>query len=389
MKNIQELSKIYEKDILDFAKKLISIKSLTCEEGELAKAVYEKMQELGFDKILISCLGDIVGVIGEGETKVLLDAHMDTVDAKDEKEWKYPPFKGVIEGDKLYGRGASDMKGAIAAIIYAGFFVKKLGLAKDKTLYISISVAEEDFDSVALASLINEFELLLDYAIICEPSDQKIALGHRGRAMIVVESYGLSAHGSAPQNGKNAVYEMQKIIKKVEELNLSLAKKEGERGSVALCKIESVSASLNAVPSKARIYLDRRLALHEDEEYIKKEMADLLASTNASWYILDAFSKSYTGKELKLHTFLNAWESKQDSHLAKTLAKAVSLQTKKDPVFFKWDFATNAFATTALNIPTIGFGPGCIKMCHMKDEYVNVKEIIAACAIYTKVVQEL
>lgn len=389
MSDIKKLCLEHKDEMIEFLQKIVSIKSITGDEEEVAKAVKEKMEQLGYDKILTSSLGDIIGVLGDGEKGVLFDSHMDTVEVPDESEWKFPPFSGHIEDGRIYGRGTSDMKGSIVSTIYGGFFAKKLGLLEGKTVYVSTSVMEEDFDSYAVGKFIDEFDLKLDFAVICEPSNQKIALGHRGRAMIVVDTFGISAHGSAPENGKNAVYEMGKIIKRVEELNDKFYQSKSEHGSIVLSKIECETASLNAVPAKATIYLDRRLALGENEELIKKEMDELLKGVDASWRIDVAKTKSYTKADVNMKTFFEAWESKEDSILAKALGKAYEEQMGKEPVYFKWPFATNGFATTARGIPTIGFGAGVIKTCHMRDEYSNIDEIINASGIYTNVIKNL
>lgn len=92
--------------------------------------------------------------------------------------------------------------------------------------------------------------------VICEPSNNKITIGHKGKAQISLKTFGLSAHGSAPEKGLNAIYEMADIIQRVEKTNLELMKKEGLRGTLVMSRISSVSASLNVVPSECEVYLD-------------------------------------------------------------------------------------------------------------------------------------
>lgn len=389
MNEVQKLCQIYKKDIIEFAQSLVRIKSITGNEKEVANAVKSKMQELGYDEILTSRLGDIIGIMGSAKMKILFDSHMDTVEVVDESAWSFSPFLATINDGKIYGRGTSDMKASIASSVYAGFFAKKLGFCKDKQVIISASVMEEDFDSYALGELIDEFKFDINYAVICEPSDQKIALGHRGRAMIIIDTFGISAHGSTPEFGKNAVYEMNKIIKRVEELNERFYQIKGEHGSVVLSRIECESASLNAVPPKATIYLDRRLCLGEDKNTIELELKELIKDTNATYRIDFAKGVSYTNEEFEMEIFFKAWESNQDSHLSKALGDAFREQMKQEPTYFKWPFATNGFATTKREIPTIGFGAGNIKSCHQLDEYCEVEEIVNASGIYANLIKNL
>ena len=100
------------------------------------------------------------------------------------------------------------MKSSIAAAMYAGALAKKQGLASGKTIYVSGTVFEEDCDGENLKHLFKELNLRPNYVVICEPSNNQIALGHKGKAQISIKTRGVSAHGSAPEKGINAIYEM-------------------------------------------------------------------------------------------------------------------------------------------------------------------------------------
>ncbi len=384
MKELKNLSLSYQSEIIDFLRKLISIESYTGQEGNLAKCIKEKMISLGYDNIIETEYGDIIGVMGQGETAILFDSHMDTVIVNDSELWSQDPFAGNVVDGKMYGRGTCDMKSAIAASIYAGFFAKKLNLLENKTVYVSTSVMEEDFDFFALDNIINTLPQKLDAVVICEPSDRQIALGHRGRALFEIHTKGISCHGSAPENGVNAIYEMAEIINRVKNLNDEFYKINGEHGSVVLSKIESTSVSLNAVPDACVIYLDRRLVNGENFELISKEMDKLVENTSATWNVYSAKGKSYTNKDIAMHSFLESWEMKKDDPITKAMKISFENTTNEEAKLFKWNFSTNGFASTAQNIPTIGYGPGIMKLCHMRDEYCELKDVFDATEIYTQ-----
>src|SRR5512143_1466276 len=221
-------------------------------------------------------MGNILGRIGNGQKSILFDSHVDTVDVKDEDKWDIPPFSGRIVDGRLHGRGSVDMKSAAAASLYAGALAKKSGLTSGKTVYVSCTVFEEDCDGENLKHLFKELNLKPNYVIICEPSNNIISLGHKGKAQVSIKTHGVSAHGSAPEKGMNAIYEMAEIIQRVEKTNAELMKKDGMRGTLAMSKISSVSASLNAVPSECEVYLDRRMVPGETEDAIKQEMNSLI-----------------------------------------------------------------------------------------------------------------
>lgn len=348
------------------------------------------MQELDYDEVLIDSYGNVLGAVGDGTTEILFDAHLDIVSAGDSDEWKHEPFSGNIEDNEIWGRGTVDTKSSVVAMMYAGCLLKRLGLLDGKKLYVSASVMEEDFDGELLDRVMSENNLKPSYAVIGEPSNMKIALGHRGRAMYVIRTTGVSAHGSAPESGVNAIYKMTQMITRVDELNQKLASKTGEKGSVAVTRIESHSASLNAIPDGCSIYLDRRLALGESEEMLSEEMDDLVAGTDAVWEVYDAIGLSWTGKRVVLHTFLPAWEANREGKLVQSGIQAYKETFKKEPELFKWDFATNGFACAGrYHVPTIGFGPGNYIYAHKKDERCSIDDIKTACLFYTNLVADL
>jgi len=381
---VKALMQTLESDLIQFARELIKIPSITGEEDDVANCIHEKMQSLGYDRAVIDEIGNVIGMIGDGPVKIMFDSHMDTVSVNNPGGWAFNPFGGKIVDGKLYGRGSVDMKSAVAATVYAGYAMKRLGLDKGKTIIISTSVMEEDIDGVALHMMCQRDDVRPDYVVICEPSNLKLALGHRGRAMLKVATVGISAHGSSPDKGVNAIYKMHPIIQRVNDLNRELDKQGEKAGTVALTKIDSDAVSLNAIPEKCSIYLDRRLTLRENEIYITEEMNKLVEGTDATWKIYDVSGKSYTGEPITLHSFLPAWEIDNTHSLTHACVEAYRALNNRSPQMFTWDFCTNGVATAGqMGIPTIGFGPGDPKQAHMDDEFCPVSEIISAAEFYT------
>lgn len=373
-------------DILEFTKKFIQIRSFTGKETEATRLVANKMKELGYDEVIIDSYGSVLGRIGTGKTKILYDAHIDVVEAKDELEWKYPPFSGEIVDDMIYGRGTVDTKSSVISMIYAGYLIKKFNLCEGKTIYISASVMEEDFDGELLYRLMKENDLKLDYVIIGEPSNLQIALGHRGRSMYKITTLGVSAHGSAPEKGDNAIYKMAKILERIENKQREFDKIEGEKGFIVVSNIEARTASLNAVPDMCTIYIDRRLALGETEEKVNKEMESFIEGIDAKYEVYIAKGVSQTGKEVTLRTFMPAWEVSKDDYITQIAIKSYEECFNKKAPLFKWPFSTNGFATNGeIKVPTIGFGPGDLKLAHMKDERCNIDDLYKTIIFYTSV----
>jgi putative selenium metabolism hydrolase len=226
--------------------------------------------------------------------------------------------------------------------------------------------------------------------VICEPSNNKITLGHKGKAQISIKTRGVSAHGSAPEKGVNAIYEMAEIIQRVEKTNLDLMKKEPPRGTLVMSKISSVSASLNAVPSECEVYLDRRMVPGETEENLRQEMEQIIQGKNATWEIGTLSRTSWTGQEITYRPFHLAWKLDLNHELAQACLDAYQENFGAAPTEYDfWDFSTNAVTPVSLGIPTIGFGPGEYKLAHMRNENVAVDQILDACGFYANVIQKI
>jgi putative selenium metabolism hydrolase len=377
-------------ELIAFTQSLIRIKSYSGQEEEIIRYIEQKMRDLGYDEVKIDSMGNLVARIGTGEKSILFDSHVDTVEVNDEQEWEVPPFSGQIIKGRLYGRGSVDMKSSVAASIYAAVLAKEAGYASDKSIYVSCTVFEEDCDGENLKHLFKELNLRPSYVVICEPSNNQITLGHKGKLQISIKTRGVSAHGSAPEKGVNAVYEMAEIIQRVERKNLELMQKEAPRATLVLSKISSISASLNAVPSQCEIYLDRRIVPGETEEDILQEMNQIIHGKKATWEFGTLQRKSWTGKEIKYQPFHLAWKIDPEHELTKTCMAAYRETFRSEPTEFDfWDFSTNAVTPVSLGIPTIGFGPGEYKLAHMRNENCRVDQIVGACDFYARLIEKI
>ncbi|MCD7908750.1 MAG: YgeY family selenium metabolism-linked hydrolase [Clostridium sp.] len=370
-------------DLVTFARKIVRTKSMTCEEQEVAALIEAEMQKLGYDEVRIDETGNVIGRIGNGSKVLLFDSHMDTVTVIDEYQWDVDPYGGEIKDGKLYGRGAVDMKCPLAASVYGACIAKRVGLSKDVTIYVTASAMEEDFDGEAVRQFLTATGIRPDGVVICEPTDLKIATGHRGRALIEVTVTGKGCHASNPANGVNPVYLMEDIIHKVQEQAAILDAREGEKGSVALTNIYCSTASNNSVPQSATIILDRRLAVGETENVITEEMNQLVAGTEGTWRFSNIPSQSWTGKKFVFHSFLPAWKIAKDQALVLAAKKAYETMQGKKPVLFQMEASTNGVTTAGMfHLPKIVLGPGDIAVAHSVNEYCELQSMSDARRIY-------
>lgn len=384
--NILTAARALEPRLVKFMKDIIAIKSLSSEEGAVAKRIANEMRTLGYDHVRTDKMGNVIGRIGKGPVQIAIDGHIDTVDVGDLKAWKTDPFKPVLKDGILYGRGTSDMKGGVAAAVYAGALLKKLGIPKNVSLFVTGTVQEEDCDGLCWQYLVKEEKLRPAVVVITEPTSLRIYRGHRGRMEIEVETTGISCHGSAPERGVNAIYKMGPIIADIEKLNKRLKpKKPLGKGTVTISHIRSRSPSLCAVADGCVIHLDRRLTVGETERVAVNQIKALpsVKKAKAVVRVLEYATPSYTGLTYPTKKYFPTWEMPETTREVKKAREAYEAVFDSEPTVGHWVFSTNGIATAGMHdIPTIGFGPGHEHMAHAPNECVEIEHLTRACAFY-------
>lgn len=375
-----------EPQVTQFLRDLISIKSLSSQEERVIYRIKEEMEKCKFDEITIDPMGNILGRIGKGKHVIAFDAHVDTVDVGNPANWNVDPFKGAVKDGIIYGRGACDMKGALASIVHGGKLIKELELEDDYTLYVVGSVQEEDCDGLCWQYIINEDKLRPEVVVITEPTNLAIYRGHRGRMEIEVRTKGISCHGSAPERGVNAVYKMAPIVQDIEKLNERLT---GEpflgKGTVTISEIRSTSPSLCAVADSSTIHLDRRLAATDTLESAVREIQELpsVKKADAEVVVLDYAVPSWRGLTYPTKKYYPTWLLPENHPLLGSGVKTFENLFGEKPNVGRWVFSTNGVAVMGMHgIPCIGFGPGNEIYAHMATEQIPIEHLVKATAWY-------
>ena len=381
-KYIEEATNIQE-NMVSFLRDIVGIPSPSCEEKGVAERTKSEMEKLGYDEVRIDSFGSVLGKLGDGENLILYDAHMDTVGIGDPDACAYDPYKGKVEDGIVYGRGAGDNKGGLASMIYGAALSKKMGLLDGVTLYVVGSAQEETCDGLAYKTVITEDGLRPDVVVLGECTGLNIYRGQRGRIEITVTTKGRSCHASAPERGENAIYKMVKIVKGIEELNPNLGDDNFlGKGTVVVTKMEVDTPSLNAIPDKAVIYIDRRLTTGETKESALSEIREI-AGDNGVVEILEYKATSYTGKKEKMEKYYPTWQLDTNHHALKSAEAAYKEIFGDEPIVDKWTFSTNGVYTAGIEgIPTFGLGPSVEEVTHSVDDQVSIDDLIKAAAFY-------
>jgi len=383
-KNILELAEKYRQYTTENLSKLVKIKSLSLGEKEVMLELKKQMEEAGFDEVRIDGLGNVIGRIGNGSKILAIDGHMDTVDFGNMSNWDFDPLSGEIKDGFVHGRGTVDQEGGPAAFVTSGRILKELGFDKDLTIYFTGTVMEEDCDGLCWKYIYEEEGIKPDFAISTEPTNLNIYRGHRGRMEIAVSFTGLSAHGSAPERGKNAIYMASHAALEIEKLNKNLAYDEFlGKGSITISEFSSDSPSLCAVADFARLHLDRRLTWGETKESAVAEIEEIVKDMNATVEVLYYEETAYTGLKYGMEKYYPTWKIEEGHEVVQTGIQAFKSLFHKEPKVDKWTFSTNGVTINGYyHIPMIGFGPGNEVLAHAPNEKVPVDDLVKASAFY-------
>jgi len=363
-------------DCLDaFTLDLVRTPSPSGAEGDVATLVRAEMERLGY-AVAVDELGNVVGTLDAGRGPcVLFDAHMDTVGVTDPTAWSADPAGEVRDG-RLYGRGSTDMKGPLAALIHGAAGAP----LRAGRVVVSASIAEEMIEGVATVAVARRVRP--DVAVICEPSSQRVVIGQRGRAELVVEIDGRPSHSSRPDLGVNAVDAMADVLRAARDLELPSHPQLGQAILVATDVISRPYPALSVLPDRCTVTFDRRTLPGEGEAEVlgplRAAVDAAVAPHGAAGRVeigMDRFD-AYTGARVEAPNFAPAWYTGADAPVARTALAALGAEAGH------WVFCTNGSGTAALGIATIGYGPGDETLAHRVDEHIALDELHAGARGY-------
>ena len=383
--------------VVSLCQKLVQQKSYSGHEDGVVEVLSANMKEMGFDEVTVDRYGNIIGCIKGSRPgkKLLFDGHIDTVPVTEEAEWQYPPFAAEIHEGKIYGRGTSDMKGAVAAMTCAAAnFAKDTGKDFAGEIYVAGVVHEECFEGVAAREISRQVQP--DYVVIGEASQLNLKIGQRGRAEIVVETIGKPCHSANPEKGINAVYKMAKVIEAIRTLEPTHHDTLGD-GILELTDIKSAPyPGASVVPEYCRATYDRRLLVGETTESVLapiKELLDKLMAEDPQLKVKVSYAvgreKCHTGSEIEGERFFPGWlYDKNDDFVQDVYAKL--MEKGFTPEITQYNFCTNGshYAGEA-GIKTFGLGPSKENLAHTLNEYIEVEQLTKVTECYYGVMEAL
>jgi len=394
----------YTKFAVDVLSEIIGIPTVNppgAEYGRCANALAKRLAEVGFEAELIEIPEEyldryypyapqhrgyprllVYARRGRGSRVLHFNGHYDVVPPG--SGWSRDPFTPVVEGGRIYGRGSTDMKGGIAAVIAALKKIVDQGLGRGITIE-ALFVPDEEAGGVGTRFYTERVSKPPHYVIIAEPSTSgRLVTGHKGLVRGVVSVYGKQAHGSAPWLGENAFLKASELALKFMELysrilegRVTEAPTEDERARHPTINLggyaESLSRKDNTVPGEFVFSIDRRVILEEDIGAVIEELENTLRRASEavgarhSLRILSAVPPSLTPASSELVGIARACiKETTDSD------PRVSISTgRNDSVYYRQKGSE-----------VITYGPGAEGSAHMPDEYNTIEEISRSIDVY-------
>ncbi len=375
-------------EAISFLQELIGTPSPSGEEAEVAEVTAGKMREVGFNVVDIDNLNDVMGTLsGSGSGRsVLMNGHLDHVPVGDMVD----PYSGKVmdgspfsvEGEVIYGRGASDNKAAVAAMVMAGATLKDVGICLQGDLKVA-AVAKEEVGGAGTKATMEESHFLGDVVIIGEATDMNPALGHRGSIQMGVVVRGHSCHASAPERGVNALYNAVDLIAKIRSELIPRLPDHPVFGrtTMAVTQIKVKPDAGNVVPEECQFNIDCRNSPDFPAKHLKQALEDIIASAREDDPQIDAFV--LPSPFIDGGTGFNGFYTDPDSTPAVDEVKnAISQVLGRKPRQTTWRFATDGRFYSRMGLPVLGFGPGEERFAHTHQDHVKVADYLDSVKAY-------
>jgi putative selenium metabolism hydrolase len=284
------------------------------------------------------------------------------------------------------------MKGAMAAMVYAGGAIAALDLEPAHTVHVTGVVMEEVHEGHAMRYVDEMLDLELRAVVLGEASEMDVKRGHRGRCECTIEVSGDSCHGSAPERGINPLYHAAPMLERIRELNGETGTDEflGD-GTIAPTNVEVRTPSNCAVPSGATIHVDRRITTGEDRATVLAELDSVIEAAvstfgddvDAEADVATFEAASYTGYSHPSEKYYPAWTLSERHELVDRTRRVADAALDRPVDVTKWTFSTDGNYTMGVaGIPTVGFGPAEERYAHTVNDQVDLDDLVRSAVVY-------
>ncbi|UCF36947.1 MAG: M20/M25/M40 family metallo-hydrolase [Acidobacteriota bacterium] len=372
-------------ECVEFLQRLIQTESLPGREKALSELVLTEMVRLGYDEVERDEVGNVIGWIrGEGQAPlVMFNTHLDHVDVGDPGRWPYPPYAGTIAEGRVWGRGAVDIKGPLAAQVHGVASVLSNGQRPLGDLCVTAVVQEE---VGGLGARVLRESLKPELVVVGEPSSNQVRRGHRGRTELVVHIQGRSVHASAPHRGVNPLHSLSRFITELETVEHSSDRELGS-SSVAPTLVRTDQSSANVIPGEVWLTCDWRNVPEESPEVICGRLRDLLdrslgPEAVGAVSVAEFKRTSYTGYREDVPASHPAYILSASDRALRSFVSVVEAAIGSREEVGIWKFATDGGYFAQAGCKVIGFGPGDEGLAHTVREAIELEQLEEARCAY-------
>lgn len=415
MKIDQVLKSIKRDELVKLTQELVKIPSVRRQdrgsEEKVALFVARYLEERGLDVVIEEVEPGSPNVIailqGQGEGPCLMfECHTDVVTEGDPSEWRFDPYEGRVAGNRIYGRGACDTKGNLAAALKAVEAISQSGVPFRGKILLGILVDEEGLMRGVKHFIRHGWANHVNAAIICEPVDNHLCITQKGALRAEIMTTGKMSHGAMPLAGFNPIPPMVSILEKMKHLEEDEIERLGKDSFLGYPSITPTvlqapmrgEPQLNVVPYQCRALLDIRTIPGQSHEALKKQLEDIIKAeeqavfqslqSGASREIRESLEKGLS-KGISFQATMNVFEDRpwtktsQEEPIVRAVAKAYRSVTGEEPIYDGVPGATDGtFLTAWAGIPIVTLGAGKRMIPHQKDEWVSVEDLCLTAKLY-------
>ena len=355
-----------------FAQRLIQTPSLSGEEALIAGVIANEMTELKFNEVWRDDGGNICGrIFGRDRSlgALVLNGHLDHVDPGELDRWSVDPYSGVIKENRIFGRGACDVKGPMSVQIYAMAALKRFSIVPKRDIVFT-GVVQEEVGGAGAKYWIEHLSYPVKLVILGEPSENHLSLGHRGILQITVKFSGKSRHASAPADSSNPNYALATFLNRIRERQSELSSHSLLGATtVAPTVLEVDTRSLNVTPAWTRVVLDFRSGSESASSlrrFIHQVAGDLDYSIEPTL--------EFDGEEGIFDTVepLAGYFTPPELHVVQTVKDLVTDGMGWEPDLTSYRFATDGRHFVNHDLAIIGYAPGEESLAHTADESISI-----------------